>query len=350
MRAIQLVRIGEVAPTEVPEPTIGAGEVLVRVTAAGVCQTDIHVRRSTERMIPDGIVLGHEMAGEVVEMADDVQHVELGDEVIVHPVWSCGVCRMCIAGQQNGCRNTGNRLYPAPTPGVSVDGGMADYVAVKASALVPAHGLDPAFAAVLTDAGIVPYHSINATKDLLRPGSTAVVIGIGGLGQFAVELLRELTAAYVIALDVKDAALVAVEDRVDHSFRSDDPDVAGQVLALTGEYGADVVLDLVGSSQTLALSGAIVAPYGAIRVPGLSDGVFPFETSQTSVSLPWGASITRPYSGTHQDLHDLVAVALTGRIKANLTRYGFDDGMQAFDDLEAGKINGRAVIVMDDQT
>ena len=350
MRAIQLVRIGEVAPTEVPRPTIGAGQVLVRVTAAGVCQTDIHVRRSSVRMIPDGIVLGHEIAGEVVEVAEDVQQVGVGDQVIVHPVWSCGVCRMCVAGQQNGCRNTGNRLYPAPTPGVSMDGGMADYVAVKASAVVPAHGLDPAFAAVLPDAGIVPYHSINATKDLLRPGSTAVVIGIGGLGQFAVELLRELTAAYVIALDVKDAALAAVEDRVDHTFRSDDPEVARQVLALTGEYGAEVVLDLVGNNQTLALSGAIVAPYGAIRVPGLSDGVFPFETSQTSVSLPWGASITRPYSGTHQELYDLVAVARTGRIKANLTRYSFDDGMQAFDDLEAGKINGRAVIVMDDQT
>ena len=349
MRAIQFVRIGEVAHTEVPKPTIGAGQVLVRVAAVGVCQTDIHMRRSTERMIPDGIVLGHEIAGEVVERADDVQYVDLGDQVIVHPVWSCGVCRMCIAGHENGCRNTGNRLYPAPTPGVSVDGGMADYVAVKASAVVPARGLDPAFAAVLSDAGIVPYHSINATKDLLRPGSTAVVIGIGGLGQFAVELLRELTAAHVIALDVKDAALAAVEDRVDHTFRSDDPDVVAHVLALTGEYGADVVLDLVGNSQTLALAGAIVAPYGAIRVPGLSDGVFAFETSQTAVSLPWGASITRPYSRTHQDLHDLVAVARTGRIKANLTRYSFDDGMQAFDDLEAGKINGRAVIVIDDQ-
>jgi propanol-preferring alcohol dehydrogenase len=347
MRAIQLVHVGDVHETEVDKPTVAAGHVLLRVTAAGVCQTDIHIRNATEQMIPDGVVLGHEIAGEVVELAPDVERISIGDQVIVHPVWSCGVCRMCIAGKQNACQNTGNRLYPAATPGVSVNGGMAEFVAVPASALVPAVGLDPAFAAVLADAGIVPYHSINATKDLLRPGSTAVVIGIGGLGQFAVELLRELTGAKIIALDIRDSSLAAVRDRVDHTFHSDDPGVAAQVLDVTAGYGADVVLDLVGNNATLKLAGAIVAPYGAIRVPGLSDGVFEFETSQTSVSLPWGASITRPYSGTYQDLHDLVALAQTGRLRANLTRYPFAEALTAFDDLQAGKINGRAVLVMD---
>jgi propanol-preferring alcohol dehydrogenase len=299
------------------------------------------------QMVPSNLTLGHEIAGTVVEIADDVQNLAIGDAAIVHPVWSCGVCRMCIAGQENACRNTGDRLYPAATPGVSVNGGMADFVAVKASALVPAPGLDPAFAAVLADAGLVPYHSIHATRDLLRPGATAVVIGIGGLGQFAVELLRALTGASIVALDVKDASLAAVAGRAHHTLRSDDPDVADKVLALTDKgYGADVVLDLVGNDRTLALAGHIVAPYGAIRVPGLGDGVFGFETSQTATSLPWGASITRPYSGTHQDLHDLVALATTRGIPANLTRYSFEDGLTAFDDLQAGRINGRAVIVL----
>nr|WP_261554400.1 alcohol dehydrogenase catalytic domain-containing protein [Frankia tisae] len=350
MRAIQFAGVRDVRQVEVPKPTIGAGQALVKVTAAGVCQTDIHIRGSAEQMIPAGTILGHEIAGEIVDIADGHPHFSPGSQVIVHPVWSCGVCRLCVAGQENACRNTGNRLYPAPTPGVSVNGGMADYVAVNASALVSADGLDPAFAAVLADAGLVPYHSIRATLDLLRPGSTAVVIGIGGLGQFAVELLRELTAAQIIALDIRDASLAAVRGKVDHTLRSDDPEAAAKVLAVTGGYGADVVLDLVGNNQTLALSGAVVAPYGAVRVPGLSDGVFAFETSQTSVSLPWGASLTRPYSGNHQDLHDLVALARTGRITADLSRYSFDDGLQAFDDLEAGKIFGRAVIVMADAT
>ncbi|MFW2237991.1 zinc-binding dehydrogenase [Rhodococcus opacus] len=224
---------------------------------------------------------------------------------------------------------------------------MAEFVTVPASALVPAAGLDPVFAAVLPDAGLVPYHSINAVKDTLRPGSTAVVIGMGGLGQFAVELLRALTSVRIIALDVKEAALAAVRHKVDYTFVSGSSNVSEQVMEAAGGYGADFVLDLVGSSATLQLAGAVVAPYGAIRVPGLSDGVFKFETSQLSTSLPWGASITRPYSGTYQDLHDLVALAQTGQININLVRYNFDEALRAFDDLEAGKINGRAVVVMD---
>lgn len=347
MRAIQYLGVNDVAQTEVEKPSVTAGHALVKVAAAGLCQTDIHVRASSVQMLPTGVVLGHEIAGTIVETADDVENFAVGDLIIVHPVWSCGSCRQCIAGRENACLNTGGRLMPAATPGVSVNGGMAEYVAVPASALVPAGDLDPAFAAVLSDAGIVPYHSINAARDLLRPGSTAVVIGIGGLGQFAVEILRAITGARIIALDVKEEALAAVRDKVDHTFMSDDPEVANKVLQAAGGYGPDFVLDLVGNSATLELDGAIVAPYGAIRVPGLSDGVFEFETSQMATSLPWGASLTRPYSGTHQDLHDLVALARTGRLAANLTRYDFDQALQAFDDLEAGKINGRAVIVMD---
>ncbi|WP_263370977.1 alcohol dehydrogenase catalytic domain-containing protein [Granulicella cerasi] len=346
MRAIQLKGIGDLVQTEVPKPNIVAGQVLLRVTAAGICQTDVHIRRSTKRMIPDGTILGHEIAGEIVDIADDVQRFSIGDQVVVHPVWSCGICRMCVAGQENACRNTGGRFYPPPTPGVSVNGGMAEYAAVPSSALVPAAGLDPVFAAVLPDAGLVPYHSIEAAKDLLRPGATVVVIGIGGLGQFAIELLRELTGATVIALDIKDDLLAAIKDKVSYAFRSDDPAVAAQVLKVTEGYGADVVFDIVGNTATLALAAAVVAPYGAIRAPGLSNGVFQFETNQLSTSLPWGASITRPYSGTHKNLHDLVALAKTGRIRANLTPYTFDQALLALDDLEAGKINGRAVIKM----
>ncbi|MEE2058153.1 alcohol dehydrogenase catalytic domain-containing protein [Rhodococcus artemisiae] len=346
MRALRYLGVNDVAFTEVDKPTVPPGHVLVEVAAAGICQTDVHVRASTVQMLPSGVVLGHEIAGHVAESAADVVNFGVGDLVVVYPVWSCGVCRQCIAGRENACLSTGGRMLPAPTPGVSVDGGIAEFVTVPASALVPADGLDPAFAAVLTDAAIVPYHSIRAAEDLLRPGSCAVVIGIGGLGQFAVELLRALTGATVIALDVKDSALEGVRDKVDHTFRSDGPGVIEAVLEVAGGHGADLVLDLVGSSATLTLSASVVAPYGAIRVPGLSDGVFEFETSQLSTSLPWGASITRPYSGTRQDLHDLVALARTGRISANLKRYSFDEALHALDDLESGKINGRAVVMM----
>lgn len=346
MRAIQYLGINHVAEREVPRPDVADGHVVLEVAAAGVCQTDIHMRASPQQMVPSGVIFGHEIAGHIVEVAEDVEGFAMGDLVVVHPVWSCGRCRQCIAGRENACINTGGRMLPAPTPGVTVAGGMAEYVAVPASALVPAGDLDPPLAAVLTDAALVPYHSIHAARDLLRPGSAAVIVGVGGLGQFAVQMLRALTGVRIIALDVKEEALAAVRDDVDHAFRSDDPGVMNAVLGAAGDYGADFVLDLVGNDATLALAGAVVAPYGAIRVPGLSDGVFRFETSQLATSLPWGASLTRPYSGTHQDLHDVVALARTGSIHANLTHYSFDESLHAFDDLEAGKINGRAVIVM----
>ena len=347
MQAVQYRGINDVVMTEVPEPEVLPGHALVRVTASGVCRTDVHVRRASEQIVPSGVILGHEIAGVIERIEGEAQGLAVGDDVIVHPVWSCGSCRMCRAGLQNACRSTGARMAPAPTPGVSVNGGMADYISVPLAAVIPAAGLESSFAASLTDAGIVPYHSIKAVSGLLEPGSTAVVIGIGGLGQYAVQMLRELTAVTVIALDINDDALGPARQYVDHAFRADDKRVVEQILELTGGYGAEFVLDLVGSSTSMELAGHIIAPYGAVRVPGLSDGVFGFDTSMTQESLPWGASLTRPYSGTYEELNELVALARTGRITANVVPYTFDQALQAFDDLESGKVHGRAVILMD---
>ncbi|MGW4127220.1 zinc-binding dehydrogenase [Amycolatopsis japonica] len=118
------------------------------------------------------------------------------------------------------------------------------------------------------------------------------------------------------------------------------------VLRATGMHGAELVLDFVGSTTTLALAGAVVAPYGAIRVPGQGGGTFPFETARTTTTLPRGTTISRPYSGTHQDLVDLVALARTHPLDIHITRYEFDRALSALDDLEHGHIAGRAVIVM----
>lgn len=347
MRAIQYLGAGNVARTEVPTPVATPGHVLLRVVAAGICHTDVHFRASPVPTIPIGTILGHEIAGTIAGLGAGVTSCAVGDQVIVHPVWSCGRCRQCVAGRTNACLNTAGRLTTPPVPGVSTNGGLADHVAVPATALVPANGLDPAFAATLTDAGLVPYHSINAVRDLLRPGSCAVVIGIGGLGQFAIEILRQTTTARVIAVDVRQQALDKVRSTVDHAVLATADDIAEKVLRATGKHGAEVVLDFVGSTTTLALAGAVVAPYGAIRVPGQGDGTFPFETARTTTTLPRGATISRPYSGTQQDLVDLVDLARTHPLNTHITRYGFDQTLTALDDLENGRIVGRAVVIMD---
>jgi alcohol dehydrogenase, propanol-preferring len=343
----------DVALTEIPEPELRPGTALVRVAAAGVCRTDVELRASRTPAVPLGTVLGHEIAGTVAAVDDSGGDSggahggpRVGDAVVVHPVWSCRSCRQCVAGRTNACLSTAGRGVAPPVAGVSVHGGLAELVAVPVSALVPAPALEPALAATLTDAGLVPYHSINAARDLLRPGSTAVVIGVGGLGQFAVALLRATTAARVVVVDVRPEALATVADDVDAAVLATSPDATRQVLTSAGGHGADLVLDLVGSTATLAMASAVVAPYGAIRVPGQSGGALRFETDRSSSSLPRGATICRPYSGTFQDLVDLVALAGTGLVRPVIHRYPLDRATEAIDDLEHDRITGRAVVTM----
>lgn len=345
MQAIRYKKPGVVALEPVKIPELKNNEVLLRVLAAGLCQTDIHIRHDRLGVMPRDIILGHEVAGEIVECGSAVANWRVGDRVVVHPVLACHQCAACLAGRQNAC-HAGGRTYMPPTLGVSVDGGMAQYVAVPASAILSIGDLDPAFAAVLADAGLAPYHSVNLVKHRLVPGSCAAVIGVGGLGQFAVQMLRQLTAAQVIALDVSDAALKAVAGDVDLGLRADSASVNADILAFTQQRGVDVVIDLVGGDQTLRLASSIVSSYGAIQVIGLCGGTLPFEADQlSSVGMPWGVTLMKPYSGTYQDLAQVIAMAKVNRLHANIQRYAMADAVSAFDALECGGVCGRAVLI-----
>jgi propanol-preferring alcohol dehydrogenase len=347
MRALKYLGIGDVAWAETEKPAPGPGQVLLKVSAGGICHTDVSFRANPELAIPPGLTLGHEIAGVVCEPGPGVSGLEPGTFAVVHTVWSCGACRQCLGGRENACLNTDGRLKPAHGPGTKHDGGLASYVLAPAGAVLPATGLAPELAAVLPDAALVPYHSIRDCLHLLGPGSSAAVIGLGGLGQFAVSILRAITPARIIALDVRQPAMDAVRGNVDFAIDSAAPDAAQQVLDAAGGHGPDFVLDLVGNTATLKLATSVVAPYGAIRVPGQGNGVLHFETIRTTTSIPRGVTISRPYSGTRRELHDVVALARAGRIGIDLKTYPFENALDAFDDLEAGRITGRAVVVMD---
>ncbi|MBT2535465.1 alcohol dehydrogenase catalytic domain-containing protein [Arthrobacter sp. ISL-69] len=347
MRALKYLGTGYVAWAEAEKPTAGPGQVLLKVSAGGICHTDVAFRAHPGLAIPPGLTLGHEIAGVVSDVGPGVSGLEPGTFAVVHTVWSCGVCRQCGSGRENACLGTGGRMQPPQGPGTKHDGGLATYVTAPASAVIPAPGLAPELAAVLPDAALVPYHSIKDCLALLGPGSSAAVIGLGGLGQFAVSILGAITPARLIALDVRQAALDAVRSSVDFAIDASAPDAARQVLDAAGGFGPDFVLDLVGSSATLQLATSVVAPYGAIRVPGQSDGVLQFETRRTTTSIPRGVTINRPYSGTRSELYDVVALAQAGRIGIDLKTYPFENALDAFDDLEAGRITGRAVVVME---
>ncbi|MFC0249723.1 alcohol dehydrogenase catalytic domain-containing protein [Citricoccus parietis] len=347
MKALKYLGPGDIGFRDVPIPDPVRGEVLIKVAACGVCHTDTSFRNNPELALTPGLTLGHEISGTVSRLGDCVQGFSPGTPVTVHTVWSCGSCRQCSAGRQNACLSTGGRLKPAHGPGTRYDGGMAEFVVAPARALVATSGIDPVAAAVLPDAALVPYHSIHDAASLLTEGASALVIGIGGLGQYAVSILSAVSPVRIIAVDNRDSALDAVRDSADVVFNSAVPDIEQRILEAAGGYGPDVVLDLVGSTQTLDLATAVVAPYGTVRVPGQSNGTFTFETDRTTTSIPRGTTINRPYSGTYQDLVDVVELARAGRIGIDLQRYPFQEAVSAFDALDAGRVSGRAVLVMD---
>ncbi|MFF4827271.1 alcohol dehydrogenase catalytic domain-containing protein [Streptomyces sp. NPDC001312] len=211
--------------------------------------------------------LGHETAGYIAELGPGVTGFTSGDAVALVSPASCGTCSFCVRGQDNNCPNA-----PAGR-GFGRDGGLAEYVLVDdLRALLPLHGLDPRTAGPLTDAGATSYHAVRRAVPRIRPGGTAVVIGAGGLGAFAVQYLRLLTGANVIAVDTDQARLRLTHELGAHNtLVGTDEQTSDQIRALTDGYGADAVLDFVGVDATIASGIAVVAAVAAGRVGGIPD-------------------------------------------------------------------------------
>ena len=232
---------------EVPEPHAGPGQVVVKVAGSGLCHTDFIVQsrdRAYWKDNPPPFTLGHEIAGWVEELGTGVKGFQRGDPVAVNPSWaSCGRCHMCRSGEENHC------LYQKAirAPGVGYDGGHAPYVLVpEARFLVPIGDFDPVEAAPLTDAGITTYSAIKPAVPGIWPGSTAVVIGVGGLGLYAVQFLRQLTSARIVAVDSSEARLKLAREYGADDVVSSGPEAAARIRDLTDGIGASFVLDCVG--------------------------------------------------------------------------------------------------------
>jgi NAD+-dependent secondary alcohol dehydrogenase Adh1 len=228
---------------EVPEPKIaGPLDVIVKIGGAGVCRTDLHIIEGQwdSRMgTPLPYILGHENAGWVSEVGSEVTNVAVGDTVILHPTPTDGLCHACRAGDDMHCENS-------TFPGLSTDGGMAEYLLTSARACVK---LDPKTqpkdVAALADAGITAYHAVRKALPLLYPGTTAVVIGAGGLGHIGVQCLAALSATNIIVVDRNpDALKLAEQLGADHTVVADGKQVDA-VKDLTNGKGAHVVLDFV---------------------------------------------------------------------------------------------------------
>ena len=225
---------------------------------------------------------------------------------------------------------------------------MAEYVRVPAKQLLRIGDLDVAQAAPLTDAGLTPYHAVQVSGELLQPGATCVVIGVGGLGHLAIQILAATTAVRVIAVDMKDEALKLAKHIGAHYAIKSDADAAAQIRELVGPPpgGADVVLDFVGANPTLTLGALVVATGGRLTLVGLAGGsvkISPNAVGQTGI--PFEARIVIPFWGTRAELAEVIALARAGRISAHIEKFPLSNAPVAYEKMQAGKLQGRAVVL-----
>ena len=326
---------------DVPRPSPGSGQLLIKVGGCGLCHTDLGLMRRTKTEWADTqppFTLGHEVAGWVAEIGQGVVGFKSGEPVAVLPLWgSCGHCPPCRRGEENFCHYL-SRMMGA---GIGFDGGLADYIVAEARFTVPMGDLDPVLAAPLTDAGLTTYTAIKPALPSLVPGSTAVVIGVGGLGLLAVQFLRSLCAARVIAADTDEAHLqLAKSHGADHVIQSD-AQTAAKIREITSGAGATFVLDCVGAEPTLKTGIAALATLGRLTLVGAALKTVPFGLHE----VPWGAQLATSLNGGTVNLREVIELARLGRIETIEDRYPLGRVEDGYNDLRNGKLRGRAVCI-----
>jgi NAD+-dependent secondary alcohol dehydrogenase Adh1 len=324
---------------EVPEPVItGPLDVIVKIGGAGVCRTDLHIiegQWDAAMGTPLPYTLGHENAGWVHEVGAAVTNVAPGDTVILHPTPTCGFCRACRAGDDMHC-------VASSFPGLSRDGGMAEYLLTSARACVK---LDPATrpedVAALADAGITAYHAVRKAIPLLYPGTTCVVTGAGGLGHIGIQCLATLTATRIVVVDRNPDALKLAEQLGAHHTVVADGSQVEAVADLTGGAGANVVLDFVAEQGAESDGWAMTGRAGSYFVIGYGGAL----NIPTLDIISTERNIIGNIVGTYNDLAELMVLAEAGKVTLHTRTYPLESAPEALADLDAGRVRGRAILV-----
>ena len=344
MQAVRFMGVGRPAQIEdVPKPSPGPGQILIKIGGAGVCHSDLHVMEEELGFTPP-FTLGHENAGWVAALGQGVVGFKEGDPVAVYGPWGCGRCHACQLSMENYCENWAQ--VDGFGGGLGLDGGMADYMLVpSARLLVPLGDLIPAKAAPLSDAALTPYHAIKRALPNLNGDSTVVVLGVGGLGHMAIQLLRVLAPVRIVAADVDDRKLEQAKTLgADHIVNNRNSTAAAeQIQKITGPRGAGLVLDCVGVQPTLDLAAKLLGRNGVWTIVGLGGGHHDFNHGST----PYGTLMSIPYWGSRAELMEVIAMARNGRIHAETTEFPLNQAVDVYDKLKAGQITGRAVLVPD---
>ena len=349
MRAFRMLNWQEppaLEEIEIPEP--GPGEIRIKVAGNGLCQSDLHMPHIPAVMeqlmgwkMP--FTLGHEVGGWIDKFGSDFEEngsaYREGQPVAVVSTRSCGACLECDAGYDNACES--NHVGR----GYGMNGGIADYLVLENDRpIIPLSGLDPKLAGPYTDAGTTSYHGVARVKDKLTPGRTALVIGAGGLGGFAIQYLKLLTRARIIVTDLDpDKRRRAMELGADECLDGGMEDLAGEITKLTEGRGVDAILDFVGNDATIATSVACLAKLASYVLIGAGEGRIEMPLFGALASK--SASVTSFIGGTIADTRAVLALADQGVLRNDVEFFDIADSQKAFSKLAAGELLGRAVIV-----
>ena len=330
------LKIEDGKPPTITQPD----EVVVKVGAAGLCRTDLHIIEGVWKDIMDTegsllpYVMGHENAGWVEDVGSGVTSVKPGDAVICHPLRTCGICLACRYGEDMHCANG---LFP----GLGLDGGFAEYFLTNERALIKlAPGIAPLDVAPMADAGITAYRAAKKAAKLLRPGAYCVLLGVGGLGHIALQALQSISGARIIAVDREPAARKLCKELGADHILDGGPNLIQEVHDIT-DGGAQVVIDFVGELGVENIGWQLARQGGQVLIVGYG-GQLEVPTVQMVVQeINIGGSLV----GNFTELVELMELNADGKVKMHYSQYSLDDINTALDDFKNRRFAGRGVIV-----
>lgn len=339
------------------KPKVQGEEVLVKVGAAGLCHSDLHlINGEWKDVLPLNLpkTPGHEIAGWIEEVGESVPEsaqMKKGDLVAVFGGWGCGICQYCKSGDEQLCD------FPR-WPGLSdYDGGYSEYIMVPTYRFLirvgkwltsNSYNLRPEELAPLTDAGLTPYRAIKKIRHLLGPGKTIAIFGIGGLGSYAIQYAKILgQSSTVIALDrIEEKLRLAEKFGADHVVNvSKSQNIRSEIkskLSEGKEMGVDVVIDCVGADATVEDSCRILNKRGSLVVVGLFG---------SQIKIPLVRAVLQEYQaygslwGNYIELREVIELAKTGKIKHSIQKFPLNEINEAIQLLKNGRIVGRGVVI-----
>lgn len=348
MHAARIVKIKE--PLEIQNldtPSPRGSQVLIRVESAGVCHSDIHlweggyegpggqIMKTTDRGVKYPLTPGHEVAGVVESMGEDVEGFVKNEKVLVFPWIGEGLCPACRIGQENLCDKPRSL-------GVYNDGGYAEYLLVPHyKYLAKIGGLEADVSATLSCSALTAYGAVKNAQ--LKPNDNVVIVGAGGLGLMGIQLAKAVTGARIIAMDIDDNKLrVAKENGADETVNSKSEDKIKTVMEMTGNLGADAVIDFVNGSMTVETDMQILRRRAHVVLVGLFGGALQLNL----VTMPTRAyKLIGSYTGSMSDMIELISLAQRNVIKPVVSnKFKLDQATDALTMLKQGKIIGRGVI------